>query len=110
MANYISKIKPAKIFRLKQPKAIMDEVIRPPIFGHLFVHQKCPFGPLCVGVLKHEMQNTKKWGCDHNAHKTCFWREKHVTEFFWRVGSCVRIGGLKSDINIGHSLGHLFRR
>ena len=38
--NYVSKIKPAKIFRLKRPKAIiiMDEVIRPPIFGHLSGH------------------------------------------------------------------------
>jgi len=60
----------------------MDEVIRPPIFGHLFVHQKCPFWPLRVGVLKHEMQNTQIWGCDHNAHKTYFWSEKPVTELF----------------------------
>ena len=80
--HYVSKIKPSKIFRLKRPKAIMDEVIRPPIFGHLFVHQKCPFCPLRLGVLKHEMQNTQKWGCDHNAHKTYFWSEKHVTDFF----------------------------
>jgi hypothetical protein len=38
LAIYVSKINPAKIFRLKRPKAIMDEVIRPPIFGHLSGH------------------------------------------------------------------------
>ena len=100
MANHISKIKPSKIFRSKPPKARINEGIRPPIFGHLFVHQKCPFGPLCVGVLKHEMQNTQKWGCDHNAHKTCFLSENPVTELFLRVGGCVRIGRLKSDIYV----------
>jgi hypothetical protein len=62
LAIYVSKIKPSKIFRSKLPKARINEGIRPPIFGHLFVHQKCPFCPLCVEVLKHEMQNTQKMG------------------------------------------------
>ena len=44
---------------------------------------KCPFCPLCVEVLKHEMQNIKKRDCDHNAHKTYFWLQKHVTDNFW---------------------------
>ena len=52
LAIYVSKIKPSKIFRSKPPKARINEGIRPPIFGHLFVHQKCPFCPLRVGVLK----------------------------------------------------------
>jgi hypothetical protein len=52
LAIYVSKIKPSKIFRLKLPKAIINEGIRPPIFGHFFVLQKCPFWPLCVEVLK----------------------------------------------------------
>ena len=85
--NHVSKIKPSKIFRSKLPKARINEGIRPPIFGHLFVHQKCPFGPLCVGVLKHEMQNIQKCGCDHNAHKTYFWRKKRVTDIFWGMAA-----------------------
>jgi hypothetical protein len=35
---------------------------RPPIFGHLFVHQKCPFWPLRVGVLKTRNTKHKKSG------------------------------------------------
>ena len=97
---YILQIKPAKIFRLKLPKARINEGIRPPIFGHFLDIQKCPFWPLCVGVLKYEMQTTKKWSCDHNAHKTRFRSEKHVTDFFRGVDGGVRIGGLKSDIYV----------
>ena len=69
----------------------------PPLQGGLFwtfiCPYKCPFCPLRVGVLKHEMQNTQKWGCDHNAHKTYFWSEKHVTDFFWgSVGASKLVG------------------
>jgi hypothetical protein len=52
LAIYVSKIKPAKIFRLKLPKARINEGIRPLIFGHFLDIQKCPFWPLCVEVLK----------------------------------------------------------
>jgi hypothetical protein len=48
---------------------------------------KCPFWPLCLGVLKHEMQNIQKCGCDHNAHKTYFWRKKRVTDIFWGMAA-----------------------
>jgi len=34
--------------------------------------QKCPFCPLRAVNFKHEMQNTKKQGCDHYALKTYF--------------------------------------
>ena len=69
----------------------------PPLQGGLFwtfiCPHKCPFCPLRVGVLKHEMQNTQKWACDHNAHKTCFWSEKPVTDFFWgSVGASKLVG------------------
>jgi hypothetical protein len=43
-----------------------------------------------VEVLKHEMQNIKKCGCYHNAHKTYFLPQKHVTDFFWDGGG---VGG-----------------
>jgi len=44
-----------------------------PLFLDIFpTVQKCPFCPLCAVNFKHEMQNTKKPGCDHYAHKTHF--------------------------------------
>jgi hypothetical protein len=52
LAIYVSRIKLPKIFRSKPPKARINEGIRPPIFGHFLMAQKCPFCPLRVGVLK----------------------------------------------------------
>ena len=44
-----------------------------PLFLDIFLDiYKCPFCPLCVGVLKHEMRNTEKWVCDYYALKTHF--------------------------------------
>ena len=57
--HYVSKIKPSKIFRSKPPKARINEGIRPPIFGHLFVHQKCPFCPLRAVNFKKRFKNIK---------------------------------------------------
>ena len=28
------------------------------------------------------LKHAQKWGCDHNAHKTHFRHQKHVTDFF----------------------------
>ena len=44
--------------------------------------KKCPFCPLRAVNFKHETRNTKKWVCDHYAHKTRFWPQKNVTELF----------------------------
>jgi hypothetical protein len=95
LAIYVSKIKPSKIFRLKLPKARINEGIRPPIFGHFWMAQKCPFCPLCAVNFKKRFKNTKKQGCEHYGHKTCFWSEKHVTDLFSGVGGCVYFGRLK---------------
>ena len=44
-----------------------------PLFLDIFLDiQKCPFWPLRAVNFKHEMQNTKKPGCDHYALKTYF--------------------------------------
>jgi hypothetical protein len=49
------------------------------LFWTFFWTSKNVHFALCApSILKH----TKKHGCDHNAHKTHFRHQKHVTDFF----------------------------
>ena len=59
LAIYVSRIKLPKIFRLKPPKARINEGIRPPIFGHFWMAQKCPFCPLRAVNFKKRFKNIK---------------------------------------------------
>jgi hypothetical protein len=45
--------------------------------------KKCPFWPLRVEVLKKEIKEHKKPGCDHYAHKMIFSSKKNVIVNFW---------------------------
>jgi hypothetical protein len=43
---------------------------------------KCPKRRWRWRLLKHEIQNTQKHGCDHNALIFGFYLQNHVTDFF----------------------------
>jgi len=59
---------PFKIRKIQTKMSNLD-----PLFLDIFLDiQKCPFCPLRAVNFKYEMQNTKKRGCDHYAHKTHF--------------------------------------
>jgi hypothetical protein len=55
---------------------------------------KCPFCPLCVEVLKREIQNIEKVGCYHYALISYFWHKKYVTDIFWGSDASIGCGSL----------------
>jgi len=69
MGFYVSMTKPPKIFRLKWPKARITRDFDYMVFGHF---KNVHFAVCVPSILNAKFKTSKKWVCDHYAHKTHF--------------------------------------